>query len=57
MKFLMSALAGAGLIATAPAFAQPQQAAPAAHPNVLIKTSQGDIKVEPYPEKAPKTVA
>jgi peptidyl-prolyl cis-trans isomerase A (cyclophilin A) len=49
------ALGSAALIANAPAFAQ---AAPqAAHPGVLFKTSQGDIRVELYPEKAPKTVA
>ncbi|QSN60353.1 MULTISPECIES: peptidylprolyl isomerase [unclassified Caballeronia] len=53
MKLLMLALSGAALIATAPAFAQSAQAA---HPNVLFKTSQGDIRVELYPEKAPKTV-
>ncbi|CAM5311519.1 peptidylprolyl isomerase [Streptomyces abikoensis] len=29
----------------------------AALPVVLIKTSQGDIRIELYPEKAPKTVA
>ncbi|GGD66661.1 MULTISPECIES: peptidylprolyl isomerase [Caballeronia] len=56
MKLLMLALSGAALIATAPAFAQPGQPAQAAHPNVLFKTSQGDIRVELYPEKAPKTV-
>ena len=28
----------------------------AAHPQVLFKTSEGDIRVELYPEKAPKTV-
>ncbi|MGN6669569.1 MAG: peptidylprolyl isomerase, partial [Trinickia sp.] len=31
--------------------------AAAAHPQVLLKTSDGDIKVELYPEQAPKTVA
>lgn len=31
-------------------------AAPAANPRVLIKTSLGDITVELFPEKAPKTV-
>jgi peptidyl-prolyl cis-trans isomerase A (cyclophilin A) len=55
MKFLMLALSSAALIASAPAFAQPT--AQAAHPTVLFKTTQGDIKVELYPEKAPKTVA
>lgn len=55
MKFPMLALSSAALIASAPAFAQPN--AQAAHPTVLFKTTQGDIKVELYPEKAPKTVA
>ncbi|TAM04577.1 MAG: peptidyl-prolyl cis-trans isomerase [Paraburkholderia sp.] len=54
MKWLMLALGSAALIANAPAFAQP--VAQAAHPQVLIKTSEGDIRVELYPEKAPKTV-
>jgi peptidyl-prolyl cis-trans isomerase A (cyclophilin A) len=57
MKLLMLALSGAALIAAAPAFAQPQTSSAQAHPAVLIKTSQGDIKLELYPEKAPKTVA
>ena len=55
MKSLLLALGSAALIAQAPAFAQSSPAA--AHPNVLLKTSQGDIKVELYPEKAPKSVA
>ena len=55
MKLLMLALGSAALIASAPAFAQPNPQA--AHPSVLFKTSQGDIRVELYPEKAPKTVA
>jgi len=54
MKRLMLALGSAALLSNAPAFAQPTQ--PLAHPNVLIKTSEGDIRVELYPEKAPKTV-
>jgi len=54
MKWLMLALGSAALISNAPAFAQPAQ--PVAHPNVLLKTSEGDIRVELYPEKAPKTV-
>ncbi|KMZ13063.1 Peptidyl-prolyl cis-trans isomerase PpiA precursor [Candidatus Burkholderia humilis] len=54
----MLALSSAALIASAPAFAQPQApSGQAAHPSVLFKTSQGNIKVELYPEKAPKTVA
>jgi peptidyl-prolyl cis-trans isomerase A (cyclophilin A) len=55
MKSLLLALGGAALIANAPAFAQ--TAAAAAHPAVLLKTTQGDILLELYPEKAPKTVA
>ncbi|HTH59253.1 MAG TPA: peptidylprolyl isomerase [Paraburkholderia sp.] len=54
MKWLMLALGSAALLSNAPAFAQPS--APAVHPNVLIKTSEGDIRVELYPERAPKTV-
>jgi peptidyl-prolyl cis-trans isomerase A (cyclophilin A) len=57
MKLLLSALFGAALIASAPTHAQSAAGASAAHPNVLIKTTQGDIRVELYPEKAPKTVA
>jgi peptidyl-prolyl cis-trans isomerase A (cyclophilin A) len=55
MKWLMLALGSAALIANAPTFAQNGQPA-AAHPQVLFKTSEGDIRVELYPEKAPKTV-
>ncbi|CAH2772695.1 MAG: Peptidyl-prolyl cis-trans isomerase PpiA precursor (EC [uncultured Paraburkholderia sp.] len=55
MKWLMLALGSAALIANAPAFAQ--SGSQAAHPSVLLKTSEGDIRVELYPEKAPKTVA
>ncbi|MCC8404742.1 peptidylprolyl isomerase [Paraburkholderia sp. MMS20-SJTN17] len=55
MKWLMLALGSAALIANAPAFAQ--AGSQAAHPSVLFKTSEGDIRVELYPEKAPKTVA
>ncbi|PXW26225.1 peptidylprolyl isomerase [Paraburkholderia caballeronis] len=54
MKWLMLALGSAALISNAPAFAQPAQ--PVVHPAVLFKTSAGDIRVELYPEKAPKTV-
>ncbi|WP_158901722.1 peptidylprolyl isomerase [Burkholderia sp. L27(2015)] len=54
MKLFALVLASAALIGTAPA-AYSQTAA--AHPDVLIKTSMGDIEVELYPESAPKTVA
>lgn len=55
MKRLMLALGSAALLSNAPAFAQPA-AQTATHPNVVFKTSEGDIRVELYPEKAPKTV-
>jgi peptidyl-prolyl cis-trans isomerase A (cyclophilin A) len=35
----------------------PEPAAAAGNPQVLIKTSMGDIVIELYPDKAPKTVA
>jgi len=53
MKRLLSTLCCAALIVTAPAYAQTA----VTHPNVLLKTSEGDIRVELYPEDAPKTVA
>ncbi|WP_321841623.1 peptidylprolyl isomerase [Paraburkholderia bannensis] len=56
MKWLMLALGSAALIANAPAFAQSAPQAQTAHPQVLLKTSEGDIRVELYPEKAPKSV-
>jgi peptidyl-prolyl cis-trans isomerase A (cyclophilin A) len=55
MKLFALVLASAALIGTAPAAYS--QTAAAAHPDVLIKTSMGDIEVELYPESAPKTVA
>ncbi len=55
MKRFWLALGSAALIANAPAFAQTSPAA--AHPQVLLKTTDGDITVELYPEQAPKTVA
>ncbi|CAN0621898.1 peptidyl-prolyl cis-trans isomerase A [Burkholderia multivorans] len=53
MKRLLLALGSAALLASAPSFAQTATA----HPVVQMKTTQGDIRVELYPEKAPKTVA
>ncbi|CAN0621927.1 Peptidylprolyl isomerase [Burkholderia sp. lig30] len=53
MKRLLLALGSAALLASAPSFAQTATA----HPVVQLKTTQGDIRVELYPEKAPKTVA
>lgn len=53
MKRLLLALGSAALLASAPAFSQTATA----HPVVQLKTSQGDIRVDLYPEKAPKTVA
>ncbi|HTH72986.1 MAG TPA: peptidylprolyl isomerase [Trinickia sp.] len=55
MKSFWLALGSAALIANAPAFAQTTPAG--AHPQVLLKTTDGDIKVELYPSQAPKTVA
>jgi peptidyl-prolyl cis-trans isomerase A (cyclophilin A) len=55
MKSFWLALGSAALIANAPAFAQTNTAA--AHPQVLLKTTDGDIKLELYPEQSPKTVA
>lgn len=62
MKSLLFALLGAALITSAPAHAQSTPGAGAAQaaanrPNVLFKTTQGDIRVELYPDKAPRTVA
>ncbi|MCF7696076.1 peptidyl-prolyl cis-trans isomerase [Mycetohabitans sp. B2] len=59
MKLLLSALLGTALIASAPVHAQSHagtRQAGASHPNVLFKTSMGEIRVELYPEKAPRTV-
>jgi peptidyl-prolyl cis-trans isomerase A (cyclophilin A) len=53
MKLFLLALGSAALIAAAPAGAQ----TPATHPNVLFKTSMGNIRVELDPQKAPQTVA
>jgi peptidyl-prolyl cis-trans isomerase A (cyclophilin A) len=53
MKLFLVALGSAALIAAAPAIAQ----TPASHPNVLFKTSMGNIRVELDPQKAPQTVA
>lgn len=55
MKSFWLALGSAALIANAPAFAQTNAAG--THPQVLLKTTDGDIKIELYPEQAPKTVA
>jgi peptidyl-prolyl cis-trans isomerase A (cyclophilin A) len=47
------------LLAPLPALAQnaPAAPAPAAHPQVLLHTTQGDILLELFPDKAPKSVA
>lgn len=55
MKSFWLALGSAALIANAPAFAQTKPAA--ANPQVLLKTTAGDIRVELYRSQAPKTVA
>ncbi|MGH8148170.1 MAG: peptidylprolyl isomerase [Rhodanobacteraceae bacterium] len=52
------ALPELALAAAPPAQASSTAAAPApAHPQVAIKTSMGDIVIELFPDKAPKTVA
>lgn len=53
LSILTASLTGMVLMAT-PA---DDAAAQAANPQVLMKTSMGDIVIELYPEKAPKTVA
>jgi peptidyl-prolyl cis-trans isomerase A (cyclophilin A) len=55
MKRFWLALGSVALIASAPAFAQ--AAATAVNPRVVLKTTDGDISLELYPDKAPKTVA
>ena len=67
LRCVLSALAALALAAWIPAAAQTANPAPAspaasatsaaAHPQVEIKTSLGDIVVELFPDKAPKTVA
>jgi peptidyl-prolyl cis-trans isomerase A (cyclophilin A) len=54
MKSLLLSVAAAVLFTGASAFSQ--QANPS-DPVVLLKTSAGDIKIELFPDKAPKTVA
>ncbi|WP_338925420.1 peptidyl-prolyl cis-trans isomerase [Mycetohabitans endofungorum] len=59
MRLLLSALLGTAFIASAPVHAQSNagaRQAGASHPNVLFNTSMGEIRVELYPEKAPRTV-
>ncbi len=57
---LLPALFAALVPALAAAAPPPSSAAPAAavaHPQVELKTSMGDIVIELFPDKAPKTVA
>jgi cyclophilin family peptidyl-prolyl cis-trans isomerase len=49
---MLPILAAAALVVAGAATAQ----APAASPKVLLKTTQGDITIELYPDKAPITV-
>ncbi|MCG1018844.1 MULTISPECIES: peptidylprolyl isomerase [Burkholderiaceae] len=59
MKLLLSTLLGTAFIASAPVHAQSNagtRQAGASHPNVLFNTSMGEVRVELYPEKAPRTV-
>jgi peptidyl-prolyl cis-trans isomerase A (cyclophilin A) len=57
-RFLLAALL---LFPSSVLFAQATKpaaaAAPAAHPEVVLHTSQGDITLELYPDKSPKSVA
>ncbi|MEA3118400.1 MAG: peptidyl-prolyl cis-trans isomerase, partial [Paraburkholderia sp.] len=55
MKRFWLALGSVALIASASAVAQ--TAATSVNPQVLLKTTEGDIRLELYPGKAPKTVA
>ena len=59
LAFVLPAFAGTGAHAAAPPAPASSAAAPAAtaHPQVAIKTSQGDFVIELFPDKAPKTVA
>jgi peptidyl-prolyl cis-trans isomerase A (cyclophilin A) len=62
MKSTWLALGGALMIATTQAFAQPAPSGhsavhPGAHPTVLLRTTDGDIRIELDAQKAPKTVA
>ncbi|HEX7324687.1 MAG TPA: peptidylprolyl isomerase, partial [Rhodanobacteraceae bacterium] len=59
---LLLALAAPAALAAPPASAVPASAATSAaaapaHPQVELKTSMGDIVIELFPDKAPKTVA
>jgi peptidyl-prolyl cis-trans isomerase A (cyclophilin A) len=54
MKSILIALGCAALVATSPAWAQ---GAASHDPQVLIKTSAGNIRIELFPAQAPKTVA
>lgn len=61
MLMLKALLATLLLVLPLSLFAQTAKPAPAAvaapPPQVVLKTSQGDIKLELYPDKAPKSVA
>ncbi|MEN8169119.1 MAG: peptidylprolyl isomerase [Pseudomonadota bacterium] len=52
MKYLLSSLTGLLLLALSA-----QAAATEANPQVVMQTTMGDIVIELYPQKAPKTVA
>ena len=58
LLFVLPAAFALGVQAAPPAASAPaSSAAPAAHPQVEIKTSLGTFVVELFPDKAPKTVA
>jgi peptidyl-prolyl cis-trans isomerase A (cyclophilin A) len=56
LTLLVAATSAALALAAPAAFAQTATAAKAASPQVKITTSMGDITLELYPDKAPKTV-
>ncbi|HEX4964250.1 MAG TPA: peptidylprolyl isomerase [Thermoanaerobaculia bacterium] len=58
MNFTLACLACLLAIVGSASGAEPQKApaAPSAHPQVLLETSKGNIVLELYPDKAPKTV-
>jgi peptidyl-prolyl cis-trans isomerase A (cyclophilin A) len=56
LTLLVAATSAALALAAPAAFAQTTTAAKAASPQVKITTSMGDITLELYPDKAPKTV-
>ncbi|WP_243041443.1 peptidylprolyl isomerase [Dyella sedimenti] len=56
-RFLLAALLLISPFALAAQTAKPAAPAAEAHPQVVLHTSQGDITLELFPDKAPKSVA